>query len=343
VKPFLPVLLLLFAFHPGAALPLTLTLEGGGGYDDNVLRLSRSDLSRFARDPSFQPRLGSSGSTRFTGKFGLKSWWRPARGWKNTWQLAARANFYPQVPRKNYQGLGGAVQLEKRRLGVLELRYDRLFSFYLRDYRSPLSGREAPAVFDQNDWNLSLASKGHTLGFRLLAGLREEFYAADFTNYDMREYSGGLEMTFPWKKQGHLKMRYLRRHRDNLGYTGSPAPFDPETEGGDATAEEDDYRLLVYWKRPLSGIKSVSFTWQWRERFYLTGLSPDRDPIHSGRRDRRQSLRLTLNIPLPTGITFLPGLQHEWRRTRGAWPRLAERKNFRQTRIWFTLRRRFTL
>jgi len=59
VKPFLPVLLLLFAFHPGAALPLTLTLEGGGGYDDNVLRLSRSDLSRFARDPSFQPRLGT--------------------------------------------------------------------------------------------------------------------------------------------------------------------------------------------------------------------------------------------------------------------------------------------
>ena len=170
-----------------------------------------------------------------------------------------------------------------------------------------------------------------------------ELYRSPFPAYDLIDSYLGLDLAGErFGVSGQLRYRF--HWRDNVGYdpravAGGGFSFD--SEGGDASAHEQEWRLQLAHAPGRPWLKDITLQWRLRYRRYLTGETGLLDPVHAGRIDRRQYLLCELEFPLPAGFSLESGWQLEWRRTGGDWSELSRYKDYRDNRYWLNLKYRW--
>ncbi|MBL7034011.1 MAG: hypothetical protein ISR91_07685 [Candidatus Delongbacteria bacterium] len=322
---------------------LLVVAEQGGGWDDNFLRLSANDQRRFEHDAGFQTDAASIGSWRLESRLYVQHYRRLNSSWRLVLAGNLRLNLYPENEVNNYQAGMLSSEVRHKRFDRLQLQWEHLNDFYLRDFRHPYRDYNSPARFNSNTINLRWSnSRLPLLQVMTAVGVTSETYLEPFSAYDLVDRYSGVELVSElFDLTGQL--RYQLHLRDNVGYVagGDGYVASLDSEGGDATAREHDWRVQFAYVVPWHWLKDITFNWRVRHRRYQTGSNGLQDPVHAGRIDRRQYLFCELEFPLVHGFSLEAGWQREWRQTEGDWLSLGEYKDYRNDRNWLNLKYRW--
>jgi len=279
-----------------------------GIYNDNILRLSESDINAFHRfDPAFRTPVETTDDAETELTLSPSIDWRAPATTMVALQYRFKAVGRARNDYTNYQTHGVSLNVRPRvrgykwsvRAGVFTIP-----SFYLRVYRDRDLGTYDDARFANWEYTGNVSYRpAEPLWLSVIAGVGTYYYNARFTEYDSeyREVGGEAEYTTRWDPR--LTLRYVRRISDNLGSTqpggtsfGTGGPLE-DTEYGDGDFNEDDFRLSV--KTPVKGLPlkllTASLDSRLRRRVYTTDRSLEADPFHRGRLDNRWEITPALS------------------------------------------------
>lgn len=291
------------------ALEWGLKLGVTGIYNDNLLRLSETDLNAFHR---FDPRFRTPVETTDDGETEISLtpsvlWRAPAVTMVNI-QYRFKAVQRAKNDHTNYQTHSMSASVRPRVKGyrwVVRAGVFTIPSFYLRVYRDRDFGTYDDARFTNWEYNGELSYRvSEPLWLSLQGGTGTYYYNARFTEYDSDydEFGAEVEYATPWDPR--ISMRYTRRISDNIGSTqGSSLEIisDPgaieDSEYGDGDFDEDDFRIAL--RTPVKIVKSevvdASVAARVRRRVYTTDRSIESDPFHRGRLDNRWEVTPSLS------------------------------------------------
>jgi len=256
----------------GADGSLLLLAEQGTGWDDNFLRLSEPDQQRFERDAGFQADAAAIGSWRLESRLYLRYY----HSFNKTWRIALSGNYrfnqYPGNSVNNYQAGMLASEVRYGRYDRMKLEWNHLHGFYLRDFHHPFRAWDSAARFNGN--TISLTWRTTRLPFVTItpgAGLMYEQYDEPFTAYDLIDNFAGLDLESEYAGvTGQL--RYQIHLRNNIGFDETAVGYETslDSEGGDATAREHEWRVQFTHAPERRWLKDVTLYWRMRHRIYLT-------------------------------------------------------------------------
>lgn len=334
--------------------------------DDNVLRLSDPERNRLVDDPSFQPDVEGPAALRAEHRLAAGAVWR-LRG--RTGPLAALQRWTggkPGAGRLTLDWDGKWTQVEgasalgtaSHRLAAgwqprpgwgAALSWRALDNYYLRTFTDRDTGRERGATFDSDQLEVQLKARAGDLGpwlrqptLTLSLALDREAYNPWFTEYDSEGKALGLDLA--WRLSAGLSagLGWRFTATDNVGYApgdGGIVDLANDSEGGDASHEEDEFSLSLGWSGKAGGrAAGLDASLGLRDRWYQSDLGELVDPFHYGRHDRRWGASLRGRLALGAGLTLVPVLERDWRVSEAAWGGIDRVKDFRVHRVGLGLR-----
>lgn len=328
----------------------SLSLQFGGSYVDNVIRLSETDIDRFQNDPQpFETPLKTYDD------------WKNELILKPTLRLrlperhrliavyAFKMAEFANNPFLNYQThtLNLYVRpLSLKRWWLVNFRVYTIPSYYLRSHYDRDTGAYHAARFQ--DWQYRIAPRvrfWEPLWIKFQAEFETLYYNAKFTEYDSDMISVGLGGDYDGLRPFTFSLMYLRNHADNIGHSSIDEanwnPLDPlssDTEYGDATFDEDEF--FIRGTGHLTYISSIpirgDLTARLRRRIYTTDNSIDNDPFHRGRLDVRWEIAPSITAAVTPTVNVTLGASYEERTTTSDVARVEEIKDFRVREAYLT-------
>ena len=322
-----------------AFLKLTsLRFECGSNYDDNILRYSSKDISRFENN---NERNDSRLSTYDDWKndFRLKFYFNGPKIMGNQSRILyfAKYSSYYRNPFNNYSN---HTILFYQHVGThfqFHFKYFYMPSYYLREYRDRDSGGYHSCDFTDHQARLGLDYKLTKMSqFTIQYQIEQQYFNEYFTEYDCDLWTieGEIYHKFSWDFRVLLNAGFTIS--DNIGYqqlTESEfSEFEEDTEYGDSSYEEEMYQVEVRYRKKKLLNKDTWFVLQYklRHRIYTTNNLLTFDPIHATRMDDRHrvifSIRRDILKRLAANFSFI----REWRDTKSYYSSLPDIKNFKQ-------------
>ncbi len=333
-----------------AALPLrfSVDLEESWEIDDNVFRLSDPDIDRLDGTPSFQPDAAGPQDLRMDHRV-LAFAYHDLPG-KRSGRLRAgldaKVVTHADNRMKNYHTARFSLDWQRRPGWGIEASWFALRNFYLREYTDGDTGQIRGADFDSDELRLRARMRFPGLGLVSRPTLylhvlgQNTYYNAWFSEYDTEAIEWGLRLSATLPLGLSASAGYSFVDTDNVGYRSPVFTLaDEDSEVGDGTNQEDQWRLSLDWEGRLLGEElglGLSFTWRHRE--YQTDLPLLEDPVHSGRSDDRYVLRLDKSWQITKALSLRPYLEREWRSVESAWPSMRRLKEFDARRLGLVLR-----
>jgi hypothetical protein len=366
-----PLLLLTLALAPArlalaAAPDWSLSLEERLLADDNVLKLSDGDLDQLQDDPAFQPDAEGGGALKFEHRVTGEARWKPTsrkgpvallQRWAGGKPGQGRVSLGWDGKWTTVSGLeGGGNNSQRLALGWqprtgwgAEFAWRYLDNYDLRRFTDRDTGRERGASFDSDLYQVTFRARGRDLGewFRqpgiaLALARSTEYYNAWFTEYDAEALS--LSLGLSWRMPAGLSagLGWQFTDTDNVGYAGAnpgEVNLGADSEGGDASQQEDQFSLDLGWSGELGGWKSgLDAGLTLRDRRYQSALGEVLDPFHYGRHDQRWLLSLRGRLDITPQLRLIPVLEYEQRSSEAAWSGIGAVKDYRVRRAGLGLR-----
>lgn len=367
----LPLLLLTLALAPARPAPAaspdwSLSLEERLLTDDNVLKLSPRDLEQLERDPAFQADAEQAGSLRLEQRATGELRWKLASRRGPLARLQRWAGSKPGQGRlslgwdgkcsSTFDLAGGGNSSQRLALGWqprtgwgAEFSWRFLDNYDLRRFTDRDTGRERGATFDSDLYQVQLKARGKDLapwfrqpGLSLGLATSSEYYNAWFTEYDAETRSLSLDLSWRMPAGLNAGLGWQFSDTDNVGYAG-PQPGEvnlgSDSEGGDASQQEDQLSLELGWSGETGGLKSgLDAALTLRDRHYQSELGELLDPFHSGRHDRRLLLSLRGRLDLGRQLRLVPLFEFEQRKSEAAWSGIGAVKDYTVRRAGLGLR-----
>jgi hypothetical protein len=333
----------------------SLSVQLGGRYVDNAIRLSEADMDRFQNGAeAFETPLQTYDDWKSELILRPRVRLRLPRQHCLIALYSFKATEYTRNRFLNYYTHTLNLYLRpvsSRYRWLVNFRVFTIPSYFLR-YHYDRDTRAYHAARFQN-WQYRVAPR-FRLWRSLLIELHGEFettyYNAKFTEYDSEMISLGLGAEYRRFHQFTLAVDYRRNRSDNVGrrQIGSLewSPEDPlgeDTEYGDATFDEDEFSAELSRPVDLWAAIPMRFSVQGRLRWrvYTTDNSLDEDPFHRGRLDKRWEISPSVTASLTRGVDLTLGYSHEERRTESDIERVEEIKNFRVREVYIALEHEF--
>lgn len=321
----------------------SLSVQLGGRYVNNVIRLSEADIDRFQHNAQpFETPIETYDD------------------WKN--ELILRPKLRLRLPKRHrlisvysfkaaqyasnnfldYQTHTLNLYLRpisSRHRWLINLRAFTIPSYYLRNHYDRDTGVYHAARFQS--WQYRAAPRFRfwkPLWIELRYGFETTYYNSKFTEYDGEMNSVGIGTEYRGLRPLTFTFRYQRNASDNIGheqadeYASSPSEFlEKDAEYGDASFDEDEFyakvsgRITSFASVPITG----SLSGRLRRRVYTTDNSLDVDPFHRGRLDTRWKISPSVTATFNKKIALIISFSHEERKTLSDIARVEEIKNFR--------------
>lgn len=316
--------------------------------DDNILRLSDSDLDAFRADPTLQSGTSRTGDWHFDNRIRLDFTLRSEASNFRFWRLRLDQKF------AEYRS-GSANDFNTFRLQLIrqfkagrsyEFSYFKVNSFYLRDYRDLDTGIRQQASFDNQEYRARVrwrfGGAKHFARPTLTSGIvwEELTYNNVFEEYDTEGLRLESQLSWDVNDRWSALVGYGRRDINNVGFRpqiiGQPTT---NTGAGDGSFDEDLIDLGVRWDLPggKRGRRLLADL-DWRRRAYTTDRLVADDPIHAGREDDRVRVGLRAELPIKPKLTIIPFVEHESRDSEGDFATIGRIKNFDANRAGVGLR-----
>ncbi len=353
-----------------AGIDWSLDLEERVLADDNVLRLSDSEMDRLDADPGFQTDVEGAAALKFEhrvhagynlplhSKEGLAAWLQKVTG-SRAGRGRLEFDWYGKLVQYESSSANGYSSSQliagwRPRAGWgVDFSYLYLDNFYLRQFNDRDTGETRGCTFDSNQFRLRARARANDFGpwlqrpgLELSWMLEDTWYNEWFTEYDTESWSLGAEFSWRMPADVDVAVEYRYTVNDNVGY--DPTRITPilpgeDDEGGDGSNEEDRYNLSLGYDLPLSWWKRelpLGLDFTLRDRWYQSEMTELDDPLHSGRHDRRYLLAFSARWDVLDQLSVTPMIEREWRVTEGPYEGLAELKDFYVLRWGLALRYR---
>ena len=322
-----------------AFLKLTsLRFECGSNYDDNILRYSSKDISRFENNnESNDSRLSTYDDWK--SDFRLKFYFDGPKimGNRSSIMYFAKLSSYFRNPFNNYsnhtllfyQDIGSHFQVH--------FKYFYMPSYYLREYRDRDTGDYHSCDFTNHQARIGMDFKMTRMTqFTLQYQTEQQYYNEYFTEYDSDLWTieGEIYHKFSWDFRVLLNAGFTVS--DNVGYqpliASAFSEFEEDTEYGDSSFEEEMYQVEVRYRKRKFLSKDTWFSLQYklRHRIYSTDNPVTLDPIHAARLDDRHRAIFSISSDIVENLAAELSFTREWRETKSDYSSLPDIKNFKQ-------------
>ncbi len=322
---------------------VSLSLQFGGRYVDNAIRLSEADIDRFQNSPQpFETPLKAYDDWK--NELVLKPTLRLRLPQRH--RLIAVYSFkmaeFANNPFLNYQTHTLNLYfrpMSLKRWWLVNFRAFTIPSYYLRNHYDRDTGAFHAARFQ--NWQYRIAPRFRfwkPLWIKFQAEFETLYYNTKFTEYDGEMISVGLGGDYNGLKPFNFSLMYLRNHSDNIGHSSTDGanwnsldPLGSDTEYGDATFDEDEFfirgtgHLTHLFSIPIRG----NINAQLRRRIYTTDNSLENDPFHRGRLDVRWKITPSITAAVTPTVNITLGAGYEERTTTSDVARVEEIKDFR--------------
>lgn len=303
------------------------------GYDDNVLRLSESEINQSSSDLSI---LGGAKSfNSFLNKFSLTSdktlFVREHHQIK--YNFGINRTIYLNNNNKDYWS--GNFQLKYRWGSYKNIKYSfrHLNEFYLRHYinRDVSNDSYKPCYFSDQKQMLSLSQKLNRYTWVNLSYIiLNRYYNIPFTEFDLDIYSYRIKISRKLSNKILLSLQIENGQADNINYlkTAISSDFDRSYRATELYAP-----LILSDIVPYLPTFGISYRLESRE-YIAESVS---DPLHSGRSHQDRKIDLWFEKDINEEIKLIFQIRNRFRSTSSAYKWVNDLKSFRQTQINFKI------
>ena len=316
--------------------------------DDNILRLSDSDLSAFRTDPTLQTGTSRTSDWHFDNRVRLDFTLRSEESRRRFWRFRLDQKFaeYRSGAANDFNTLRLQLIRQLKPGRSYDLSFFKVNNFYLRDYRDLDTGLRQQASFDSTEYRARgswrFADRKYFSRPTLTGAIawEELRYNNVFEEYDTEGLRLEALLAWDFNDSWDARVGYGRRNINNVGFRpqiiGMPTT---NTGAGDGSFDEDVIDLGLRWNVPGArrGTRLLADL-EWRARSYTTDRLVADDPIHAGRDDSRVRVGLRAEFPIKPKLTIIPFIERDSRDSDGDFANLGNIKDFEANRAGVGLR-----
>jgi hypothetical protein len=254
-------------------------------------------------------------------------------------------NKYMTNPVKDWYKFELSLRQEITKKASLTGKYEILPDYYVRRYKDDESSDDPDESNVYKPFSFAKEGIEGQVDYEILPGT--DFMAAYsyswyyhnkyFTEYDSENSQIELQLKQKINKMFTIKAAWRLLNSDATYYDdGAPLPEDPYPVP-DYDREYFIGGVYCYFPKIFNMKNRLIATYYFNRKFYTTGLPPDIDPLHSGRKDYNHALRLNYKVSLTKDIDLAALIFYDSRNSGSTLPDndeyIAEERDFRQFRF----------
>ena len=325
-------MLLILAISLGFAFSSTPTyykFSYSAGYDNNVLRFSKSEIKESNSNPSI---LGGANSfDSFLNKFSLATDKTIfiKKNHQVKYNIGISKTLYSNNINKDYWS--GNVQLKYRWGSYKNIKYSfrHLNRFYLRHYidRDISNDSYKPCFFSDQKQMLSFSQKVNKSTWVNLSYISlNRYYDRPFTEFDLDILSYRLKINRKFSSKILLSFQIENGQANNISYLKTAVSSD-----FDRSYKTKEFYVPLIMNDIISYISTLGMSYRIEDRKYIAENTYD--PLHAGRSHQDRKIDMWFEKNINDEIKFIFQIRNRLRDTSSSYKWVDNLKSFRQTQI----------
>ena len=321
-------------------------------YDNNILKYSEKYLDRFMnRQDSGRFHIETYDDIIFYQSADLYATYKIFKNLKSRFSINYFGNAYLVNNIKNWYTLSAGYQQYITKRASFKIQYNYIPHFYVRHFRDQdlvdIYGYTpetfVPYSFSKDNYSFWIQNTFmKNTRVKLAFDYSVYYYNKHYTEYDSKNYIGGLFLYQPLSDDIRLDLGYEYEYSDAKGYD-QPGETRETADDANATFYENGFLLALNWDLPkLEKIEhSLNARVGYQRRTYTSDHYIEEDPEHVGRIDDNLQVAATYDISFNKALTLSAFYRFYFRNSDSKsdinQAYLSEEKDYRQSQVGLQL------
>ena len=328
---FLIIINIIYIFSTSyCSTPINLSLSYQGGYDNNVMRFSKKEISDASSNLKYLG--GSKTFDSYVNKiqFGFDKTLYAKNKKEVIYNSSVALSDYVHNSNKDYWS--GNISVKYKWGSYRNLKYSlrHLNSYYLRHYidRDLSLNDLKPCSFTDNDQYLSISNRINKKNWYIISlGFLQRYYDNPFTEFDLNIYYTKVRINKKINKYGTISFQINRSVADNVTFTKTGISSD-----FDRSYESIEWYMPIKINSPIAIVENFGISFRQELRYY--NAEAVNDVLHAGRDHVDNKLDIWFNKSLRENLDIVISARFRSRETGSSYSWVRDLKSFKQMQLW---------